>query len=514
MTALEQEIASWPAAKREAALAVVNKAWAEKSLHAFVKQAWPIVEPGVAFVDNWHISGICLHLESVAAGKINKILINVPPGACKSLLTCVLWPAWVWTTRPQTRFLFASYAADLSMRDSIRCRDVLLSDWYQERWPLKLQSDQNTKGLFENNSTGWRMATSVGGRATGMHPDVVAVDDPINALEATSTVELQAVNEWWDGTMSTRGISRGVKQVGIMQRLHALDWSAHVLGKGDWEHICLPMRFEKERMKPTSLGWTDPRTVEGELFWPGLFPEDKVINMETTMGIYHAAGQLQQRPSPRDGGMFRREWFKVLPYLPRCCRFLRFWDKAGSKGGTGARTAGVLVGEYEDIAVTGPMRMKYVVIDVVTGRWQAPEREAIIKQTAESDRALYGHVDIWVEAEPGSGGKESAEGTVANLIGFNCKYEHPTGPKEVRADNVASQASVGRVAVMAAHWTNEFMVELEMFPVGKLKDVVDGLSGAFNKLCAPSGGIRSASEVVARPRENIFASRPLNLSDF
>ena len=874
-------------AKRRALL----KSLAEDSFHEFVRQAWAIVEPDVEYRDNWHIGALCDHLSAVNDGKIKQLLINVPPGAMKSLLVCVFWPAWVWAKSPAKRFLFASYSDGLTMRDSVRCRNILSSDWYQSNWPIKFKDDQNTKGLFENSQGGWRLSTSVGGKGTGLHPDVVCVykdtliltergnipigplvenrlpvkvvtwneamgtvewkpilayekhvgrvgvkittrggrklecteehpiyvsnkgtyipavdcavgmvlitksvgvvgdhgydliesieeipapdhvynlnvdgnhnyfaneilthncaDDPNNAKEAESEADRQNVIDWWDGTISTRGVSRGVSQIVVQQRLHTMDLTGHLMGKGTWDHICLPMRYEADRMKTTSLGFQDPRGKDGELLWPDLFTEEMVSRLEKTMGIHHVAGQLQQRPAPRGGGMFKREWFDVLGYEPQFVRMVRFFDKAGcfvagtmirtpdgqkpietmqsgdmvmthvgprrvkwagmtnlatdletvifsngatltgtpdhpikltngywsrldtvggkdyccawpdnqthctsslsltesdtpedlgeittqpwcgtknekdtlpmpctvpsteacmgpspvaristtltkttiiirlrilsasrgasiclsigrnsrhlpillslrasvkkllsgtvsikkqtgikkiarkegrprggerrkrllralcaaaytvvkhieqagsalinakngcvigegvpvynmevvgkheyfandilahnTEGGKGARTAGVLMGRTE--------KGMFVILDVVKERLGAVEREALIKRMAIVDAQRYdGRVTTYVEQEPGSGGKESAEATVRNLAGFDCRIERVTGAKEVRAEPMAAQASVGNVKLLKGKWNEEFLDEIEVFPVGRLKD--------------------------------------------
>ena len=149
----------------------IEKALIERSLYSFVKAAWPIVEPEIEFKENWHITAICDHLQAVARGDITQLIINVPPATMKSLICCVFFPCWVWTTAPSSRFIFASYSDSLTMRDSVKCRNIITSEWWQTRWPMQLRGDQNTKGMFENEQGGWRMATSVGGRATGLHPD-------------------------------------------------------------------------------------------------------------------------------------------------------------------------------------------------------------------------------------------------------------------------------------------------------------------------------------------------------
>ena len=458
----------------------IDKALAEKSFHEFVQQAWHVVEPETTFVDGWHIRGICSELEGVAAGKTRQLLINVPPGTMKSLLCCVFWPAWVWTNRPGKRFMFASYSDALTMRDSMKCRDVIISKWYQDRWPLDLRDDQNTKGLYQNSRSGWRMATSVGGKATGMHPDYVVADDANNAQKAESELERFAVNDWWDGTISTRGVTRGVCHVIIQQRLNVDDLTGHVLKNGTFVHICLPMEYESGRMVPTPLGFLDPRTIEGELLWPGAMPAEAVARMKADMNHspYHIAGQLQQRPAPRGGGMFKRENFtKILSIAPNdIVARVRYWDKAGTAGGRGARSAGVLMGRRKGGS--------FVILDVISGRWLATDREAVIKQTAAMDGLA---TTIWVEQEPGSGGKESAEATIRNLAGYICKTEKVTGSKEVRAEPFSDQAQVQNVELVKAPWTHAFIEECCMFPAGSLKDQVDAASGAFNKLATPGG---------------------------
>lgn len=501
---------------------VMAKDSAERSLHSFVRQGWSQVEPQRTFMDNWHIVAVCEHLEAVTDGRIKRLLFNVPPGTSKSLLVCVFWPAWVWTTRPHKRFMFSTYADALSTRDSVRCRNLIQSQWYQARWPMLFSEDVNTKGLYKNQATGWRLASSVGGKGTGEHPDYNVFDDPHNTdpKSVESDVERQAVLDWWDGKMTTRGAIVDCAQVGVMQRVHPLDLSDHVQRKGTWEVICLPMRFESyenavrdgktvrvPRMKPTSLGWTDPRTVDGELLWPEAYPDAKIKDLEIDMGEHHALAQLQQRPSARGGGMFQREWFsRILQAAPPLYRLVRYWDKAGTAGGGGAQTSGVLMGLTLEIAVaTGGARRRghVVVLHCESGRWRSADREDVIRATAALDRQRWGNaVETWVEQEPGSGGKESAENTVVNMAGFICNAERVTGPKEVRAEPFASQCKVGNVSLLAGDWTAAFIAELCVFPGGRLRDKGDAAGGAYNKLNAADGVLRGSDDLTTKPREH------------
>jgi hypothetical protein len=286
---------------------------ARRSFYEFVCQGWHVLEPNTPFVDGIHVQAICLHLQAVNAGQIRDLIINVPPGHAKSLLVAVFWPAWVWIDRPHTRFLFASYSATLSVRDSLRCRRLIDSEWYQRRWGdrYQLSGDQNQKHRFENDRTGYRIATSVGGTATGERADIVVVDDPHSVDQAESDAERRTAVEWFNGTMCTRlnDLRTGHKIV-IQQRLHENDVTGDILAKGGFGHLCLPAEFEPERRCTTSIGWSDPRSKPGELLWPEKVTAAQLEALKISLGSYRYAGQYQQRPSPADGGSFKQAWFR------------------------------------------------------------------------------------------------------------------------------------------------------------------------------------------------------------
>ncbi len=306
---------------------------AESSLIGFTKHAFTIVEPGVKFEDNWHLHAIAEHLEAVSLGEIDNLIINIPPGCMKSILVSVMWPAWEWLENSTLRYMGASYGADLAIRDAMKTRDIITSDWYKDRWGSSVQvkagSDQKTK--YELISGGWRMATSVGGRATGEHPDRKLIDDPHSAAQADSDAERQAALDWFDRTLSTRGESRGARTVVVMQRLHEQDLTGHILEDvGGYEHLCIPMKFEAPR-KATKIGWTDPRSVKDGLLWPEMFNEKSVAKLEKTLGAYGAAGQLQQRPAPIGGGILKEEFFQLWPAdkaIPELEFVIQSWDTA------------------------------------------------------------------------------------------------------------------------------------------------------------------------------------------
>lgn len=458
------------------ALEEVEAEICRRSLRAFVRRAWHVVEPATPFVAGWHIDAVCEHLEAVEAGQIRRLLMNFPPRHMKSLMVGVLWPTWIWVRRPDRRFLNASYIAQLATRDCVKSRRLITSPWFQARFGHRfhLTGDQNEKTKYENNASGFRAAYGVGG-ATGEGGDFIVVDDPHNIIEGESEARRGEVLIWWDEVMSTRlNDPKTGAHVIVMQRVHERDLSGHVLEQGGYEHLMLPAEYDPKRSCVTVLGQVDPRITEGELLWPERFDAAAIAQLKTRLGSYGTAGQLQQQPTARKGGAFDRAWFDIVAAAPRRARRVRYWDKAGTQGG----------GKYS----TG-LRMAYYggeawIEDVVRGQWSAANREQVMRQTAEADASVYGlELVIVAEQEPGSGGKESAELTIKSLAGYSVYADRPTGDKFVRARPLSAAAEAGNVHLVRGDWNEAFVRELNAAgPGAAFLDQMDAAAGAYNRV--------------------------------
>jgi predicted phage terminase large subunit-like protein len=300
----------------------IDRADCEESLYEFYKRAWPYIDPS-PWVDGWCIDAICEHLQAVCDGQIKRLLINISPRCSKSGIVSVAFPAWVWvqpksgpTSGPGVPFLYASYANQLSLRDSVKCRRLIESDWYQSKWGdrFKLTSDSNTKSRFTNNRGGERLITSIDGATTGEGAQILCADDINAANEAFSEATIAATISWWDTVASTRlNDPKTGAFIVIQQRLAEDDITGHILekNKGEWCHLMIPMRYEPDRSFVTQIGWKDPRTKEGELMWPERFGEEEVRSLEVALGPMIANGQLQQRPEPAGGGVIKRDYWQL-----------------------------------------------------------------------------------------------------------------------------------------------------------------------------------------------------------
>jgi predicted phage terminase large subunit-like protein len=445
---------------------------AQKDLHTFVRTFWRFIEPDLPFVDNWHIKELCDVLMAVSRGEITKLLINIPPASSKSIIVSVMWPAWEWASKPGLRCLTASYGQHLTIRDNLRVRDICKSDSYQAHYALRFTGDQNVKELFKTRQRGWRFATSIGGAATGEHPDRIIIDDPHTAEQANSEVEREKCIRWFKRTISTRGKARNVRIVVIMQRLHEEDLSGYLLQHGGWEHVMFPMRFESERADPR-----DHRKEEGDLLWPDVFPEKTVKEIEIDLDPIGTAGQFQQRPSPEGGALFKRVWFEIVEAAPVGGVSCRGWDTAATKTKSGDKakkgadwTVGVKMRKYKDI---------YYVEDVRRGQWSPAEVDKEILMTAHFDGR---GCRIREEQEPGAAGQAVIAARARLLAGFDYGPSPTTGDKQTRARPYRAQCEAENVKLVRGPWNESYLNELEAFPNGTHDDQVDGSSASFNEI--------------------------------
>jgi predicted phage terminase large subunit-like protein len=299
---------------------------AEERLIDFAEYVWPVVEPAIPFIKGWAIEAICEHLEAVTHGHIKRLLINVPLGFTKSLMTDVFWPAWEWGPRnkPWLRYVCASYSNHLTERDNMRCRNVVLSDRYRRNWGNRfaISNEQFTKVKFANNKTGWKLATSVGGIGVGERGDRFVIDDANNTMQMESEAIRDNTNMWFTEVVPDRlNNPRESAIIVIQQRLHEDDVSGVAISRGmGYTHLMIPMEHDPARHCVTVLGldaqgqqkvWEDPRTEDGELAWPERFPLDVVDQLRRDKGPYAWAGQYQQSPEPRGGSIIKRDYWQL-----------------------------------------------------------------------------------------------------------------------------------------------------------------------------------------------------------
>ena len=459
-------------------LLAIEAELSRRSLHTYLKNMWPVIEPSTPFLDGWHLGAICEHEQAVLDFQIKKLCINVCPRSGKSITTSVAFPTWAWTRDPSTRFLYSSYSGDLSLEFSTASRRVLESSWYQSRWGVKLSADQSTKSFYANDQGGYRISTSVGGSATGRGGDVLVIDDPHSLKTIGSDVIRQADIDWFRKVwVSRQNNPKAGRMVIVMQRGHQDDLASLLKEQGDWVFLQLPTEYVP-RQWTSPLGWSDPRTKVGELLHPERVGLNEVETIKRELGPVDWSCQHAQDPLPELGGMFERSWFEIIsePDSNPVMR-VRFWDAAGSETERSPYTAGVLMSEHRDGT--------FVIEDVRRDRLTAAKVDRWMLQTARDDGP---GVDIAEEQEPGSAGKAVISAHRTLLAGYNYEGIRASGDKVTRWKPLASQArpaaneSYGKVKIVKGDWNKDFLDEIVANKRSKFKDQLDAASGALYQL--------------------------------
>lgn len=459
----------------------------------FVKQAWHIVEPSTPLKWGWMLDGMSEHLQAISDGDLQNVLFNVPPGAMKSLMVCVFWPAWEWGPRkmPEKRFLGASHEQGLAIRDNWRCRNIIRSEWYQTRWPVALSPDQDGKKDFSNLATGFRNARAFESM-TGARGDRVLLDDPISAKKANSEAHLKETELIFNETLPTRINDADTSSiVVIMQRLHERDPSGLILSQQlDYEHFCIPMEFETERRCSTSIGWKDPRKKEGELMFPERFSAESIEKLKRQLGTYGTAGQLQQRPAPRGGGIIKERWWKwyLATAIPKVAWRMIYADTAQKEK------------QENDFSVLQCWGMRsdgegIVLLDQLRGKWEAPDLTRNARQFWNKHKAIEGMGalrQMKVEDKVSGTGliqalkrpydDEGKKRPAIPVVGIQRNVD-----KVSRAYGAAPQIEAGFVYLPEdAEWIHEYISELNTFPAGAHDDQCDPTFDAIEDMLIAS----------------------------
>lgn len=484
----------------------------EDSLYEFLKAAWKYIDPS-PLMDNWHLGAIAEHLQAVCDGEITRIIINQPPRTSKSSMLVAFDP-WVWiqsqrsdTSGAGVQFLHTSYAQTLSIRDSVKTRRLIESPWFQNYWGdrVRITSDQNTKIRFDNSAGGYRIATSVGGALTGEGGSIIVVDDPHNAVEAESETVRQSTIDWFDNSLSTRlNNPKTGAIIVVMQRLHESDLTGHILSSDlgqDWVHLMLPMRYEVERAKiiyPNAIGWSDPRTEEGELLSPERFDEKSVARLERQLGPYGAAGQLQQRPEPKGGGILKRDFWQdwSAEHYPSVEYVVACLDTAYTEKEENDPSALTVWGLFKDDydinkiilmnAWTERLELHDLVKKVVgtCKRFGVNllriENKAAGISTAQEIRRLFGYEDFGVQLVDPKNTDKIARAYAA---------------QPVMADGLV-------YAPLRFHWADVAITQCASFPKGKHDDIVDTVTDAL-KFFRDTGMIKIGEERTAELADSL-----------
>ncbi len=445
--------------------------------------------------------------------RIKDLVINISPGTAKSRVVSVFTPAWMWLLCPSWRAIFISGNPRVSERDSMFCRTLITSQWYRETFQptWTLAADQNAKTYYRNTARGQRMAIGAGATIVGDRADALFVDDLNDPSDVESETKRTSRNDWWDQAAGSRlNDLRLSVRIGIQQRTHEADWTGHVLPLGDWHHLAIPMEFETStdcKCKScvsgvNPIGWTDPRTVDGELMMPNRFTREVLAAELLRLGSNGYAGQYQQRPSAKGGTIFKSAWFdnryRSLPVLKAVWTC---WDTALKDKEENDESACVTMGEGEDgfvyvlFAAHGrwetPALMKFL---IARAYWYRKKYDlAVYKGDYVEDKVSGTTLMQYVKRHVDEDRTRAEDGCKLALIAVQVEAD-----KVARAQGVSPLCEAGRVRLPDAGifpetfvWSRDLVSFLSKFPKAKQRDLVDAFVYGLKKFMGTLGGTKS-----------------------
>lgn len=515
----------------------------EKGLIEFVKYFWNVLEPETRLVEGWVLSAIAEHLEAVTFGKITRLLINVPPGSMKSLMVNVFWPAWEWgaLNMPHLRYVSFSYSSGLTERDNVKFRKLITSEKYLELWGDRFNVEKEGEIKVTNDKTGSKFASSVKGIGTGERGDRVVIDDPHDVHKSESDLVRTDTIRWFRETITDRLNNLDDSAIIIiMQRVHQLDISGFILEQG-WPycHLMVPMEFEAGREPYNTIGWVDPRTEDGDLAWPERFSPEAVANIEREKGSFAYAGQYQQRPSPRGGGIIKRDHWRPYttqncgnfgvpwPKLPVMSYTVLSLDTAQTEKKQNDPSAAVVLGVVRDIWENRRLILMWA--------WaERLELYELIKKIEETCKKFK--VDRVLIEDRASGypvaqelrrrGRNISERLFNNpktkdRADFGVQLMTPEGDKVARAYSVQNLFEVGLIYAPAEatgngdylfkDWAEKVINELAELPKGQHDDLADAMTQALIHMRLLGLATLPDEDEVDRFEENKYVRAPVPL---
>ena len=464
------------------------------NFHLFLQRSFYELNPRSGFLDNWHLAVLAAKLDAVRRGEIRRLIVNLPPRHLKSHAASIALPAFWLGHDPSAQILCVSYGQELSDKLSRDCRALMTSRFYEELFATRLAADRAAVGEFATSAHGFRLATSVGGVVTGRGGDVIIVDDPLKPEEAVSDALRARANDWYDNTLYSRlNDKRKGAIVIIMQRLHEDDLVGHVLEQEHWDVLSFPAIAERDETFTikTSEGLTRRiRRKAGSALQPAREPLIELERIKRALGSWNFAGQYQQAPAPREGGMVKRDWFRVYDAAPAPFeRIVQSWDTANKA---------TELADYSVCTTWGVKQKHFWLLGVFRRKLNYPE----LKRAVREQQALFGANVILIE--------DRASGTqlIQELIAEGLHQVKKTSPADDKVMRLHAQTGVienGFVHIpREAGWLEDYLAELLTFPRSKQDDQVDSTSQALCFLALPGpldGWIEYAEMKVAEAKK-------------
>lgn len=441
------------------------------SLSPFIERSLAELNPTTEFIPNWHVDVMADALEKCFAGKIKRLIINVPPRSLKSHSVSVAFVAWLLGHAPSEQIICTSYAQELADKHAMDCRTLMMSEFYRKLFPTRLSPEKSAVADFLTTQRGYRLSSSKGGALTGRGANFIIIDDLLKPDEALSDTARQAANDWFGHTLYSR---LNNKQTGciivIMQRLHEDDLVGYIQRLEPWHVLSFPAIAEQDEIFEieTPLGTRTVGRRAGEALHPEREPLAVLEQLRLRLGEYVFAGQYQQAPAPLGGGFVKAEWFKTYTESNKPVAWdlvFQSWDTANKA---------TELSDHSVCTTWGVKGKNLYLLHVLRKRLEYPQLKCAVREQASAFAAR----NILIEDK--ASGTQLIQDLIADGMHGVSRYQ-PKLEKIMRLHSVTSTIENGFVYLPeAAHWRAEYLHELVTFPNGRFDDQADSTSQALD----------------------------------
>lgn len=407
-------------------------------------------------------------LDLVTAGTLRRVFVQVPIRHGKTEHNTIGYAAYRLERDPRTRILVGSYNQKRANKFSREIKRLAKARG------VAISETRDATEEWETTAGGGVQAVGAGAGVASVNADLILIDDPIGSRDdAESQAKRDQVFDWITNDLLAR-CEPHTAVLFTMSRWHQDDPAGRLRDgqAGTWHVIDLPARAEAG----DPLG-----RPEGAPLWEAFRGSDWLDEKRIELTDYGFASLMQGRPRPREGGMFKWDWWQLLDAVPRSGPMVRYWDLAGThpkgNGHDPDYSVGALLCRMHD--------QRTAIVDIARDRKSVAARDAWLEQVARADLAAYrGRIRWWIETEAGIAGEERTALLVRRLqtLGLPVSTEHPTGKKIHRWEPLASMAEAGNILLCPGDWRDPFRMEAADAPTGRHDDQLDAAAGAVSKL--------------------------------
>ena len=430
---------------------------AREDFMSFVKCVWP------EFVEGSHHRHIAKKFNDLASGKINRLIINMPPRHTKSEFASFLLPAWMVGRNPKLKIIQATHTGELAVRFGRKAKTLIDSDEYHKIFETRLREDSQAAGRWETAQGGEYFAAGVGGAITGRGADLLIIDDPHSEQDAMSATAMESAYEWYTSGPRQR-LQPGGKIVVVMTRWSTKDLTGKLLAhqkeaKSDkWEVVEFPALL-------------DTGTKKERPVWPEYWKMSELESVKATLPVGKWNAQWMQNPTSEEGAILKREWWRRWKHdwIPDLHHVIQSYDTAFLKKETADFSAITTWGVFYPDNDSGPNLM---LLDSVKERLEFPE----LRRKALEQYKYWNPETVIIE------GKASGMPLTYELRQMNIPVVNFTpsrgNDKHARVNTCAPLFESGMIWAPEQNFADEVIEECAAFPHGDHDDLVDSTTQA------------------------------------